>query len=204
LETKKKIIEIATEQFMRFGVRSVKMDDIARQAGISKKTIYQEFSDKNQLVLETFSVALQQDKCMMDQFPQLKDGVIEHLIGMSDYMRKRFADMNPMVINEIQRYYPEAWQLFEDFKQNHVFDEIVGLLEKGINEGIFRPEIDPHIIAMMRLEQMMVSFDPVKYPPSKYNMVDLQIEIFEHFLFGIFSEKGREAYLKQKTYQNEK
>jgi len=180
------------------------MDDIARQAGISKKTIYQEFSDKNQLVYETFFTALQQDKCMMDQFPQLKDGVIEHLIGMSDYMRKRFSDMNPMVMNEIQRYYPEAWQVFEEFKQNHVFEEIVGLLEKGIAEGIFRPEIDPKIIAMMRLEQMMVTFDPVKYPASKYDLVDLQIEIFEHFLFGIFSEKGREAYLKQKTDQNEK
>jgi len=204
LETKKKIVEVATEQFMRFGVRSVTMDDIARQAGVSKKTIYQEFSDKNQLVFETFSTALQQDKCMMDQFPQLKDGVIEHLIGMSDYMRKRFADMNPMVMNEIQRYYPEAWQVFEEFKQNHVFEEIVGLLEKGIVEGIFRPEIDPQIIAMMRLEQMMVTFDPVKYPPSKYDLVDLQIEIFEHFLFGIFSEKGREAYLKQKINQHEK
>lgn len=204
METKKKIVEVATEQFMRYGVRSVTMDDIARQAGISKKTIYQEFSDKNQLVLETFSTALQQDKCMMDQFPQVKDGVIEHLIGMSDYMRKRFADMNPMVMNEIQRYYPEAWQVFEEFKQNHVFQEIVGLLEKGISEGIFRPEIDPQIIAMMRLEQMMLSFDPIRYPASKFNMADLQVEIFEHFLFGIFSEKGREAYLKQKTDQHEK
>ncbi|KEO74748.1 TetR/AcrR family transcriptional regulator [Anditalea andensis] len=204
METKKKIIEVATEQFMRYGIRSVTMDDIARQAGISKKTIYQEFSDKNQLVLETFSTALQEDKCMIEQFPQVKDGVIEHLIGMSDYMRKRFADMNPMAMNEIQRYYPEAWQVFEEFKQNHVFQEIVSLLEKGISEGIFRSEIDPQIIAMMRLEQMMTNLDPVKYPASKYNMADLQIEIFEHFLFGIFSEKGREAYLKQKTDQNEK
>ena len=189
---------------MRFGVRSVTMDDIARQAGVSKKTIYQEFSDKNQLVYDTFSRALENDKCIMDNFPQLKDGVIEHMTGMATYIRERFGDMNPLVLNEIQRYYPEAWQLFEDFKENHIYEEIVGVLEKGKEEGFFRPEIDTRILAMMRLEQMMFSWDPVKFPPSKFNAVDLQIEIFEHFLFGIFTEKGRKAYLKQKTQHNEK
>ena len=184
---------------MRFGVRSVTMDDIARLAGVSKKTIYQEFSDKNQLVYETFSRALDHDKCIMEKFPQLKDGVIEHMTGMATYIRERFGDMNPLVLNEIQKYYPEAWQLFEDFKENHIYEEIVGVLEKGVEEGFFRPEIDTRIIAMMRLEQMMFSWDPVKFPPSKFNAVDLQIEIFEHFLFGIFTEKGRKAYLKQKT-----
>lgn len=204
METKDKIIETATEQFMRFGVRSVTMDDIARQAGVSKKTIYQEFSDKNQLVYDTFSRALENDKCIMEKFPQLKDGVIEHMTGMATYIRERFGDMNPLVLNEIQRYYPEAWQLFEDFKENHIYEEIVGVLEKGKEEGFFRPEIDTRILAMMRLEQMMFSWDPVKFPPSKFNAVDLQIEIFEHFLFGIFTEKGRKAYLKQKTQHNEK
>jgi len=204
LETKNKIIETATEQFMRYGVRSVTMDDIARLAGVSKKTIYQEFSDKNQLVYETFSRALDEDKCMMEKFPQLKDGVIEHMTGMATYIRERFGDMNPLVLNEIQKYYPEAWQLFEDFKENHIYEEIVGVLEKGVEEGYFRPEIDTRIIARMRLEQMMFSWDPVKFPPSKFNPVDLQIEIFEHFLFGIFTEKGRKAYLTQKIQQNEK
>ncbi len=92
---------------MHLGVRSVTMDDIARQAGVSKKTIYQEFSDKNQLVFESFSTALEEDKCKMENLPQLNEGVIEHLIGLSNYMRKRFGDMNPLVMNEIQRYHPQ-------------------------------------------------------------------------------------------------
>jgi AcrR family transcriptional regulator len=198
LDTRNKIIETAAEQFMRFGVRSVTMDDIARLAGMSKKTIYQEFSDKNQLVYETFSAALERDKCMMENFP-LNEGTIEHLVGLSTYIRKRFADINPLVLNELQRYFPQCWQLFEDFKHSHIFKEVVQVLEKGKKEGFFRPEINNEIIALLRLEQMMITFDPIKFPPSKYNMVDLQIEIFEHFLHGIFTEKGREAYLKQKN-----
>ncbi|MBW3469392.1 TetR/AcrR family transcriptional regulator [Arthrospiribacter ruber] len=204
METREKIIETATEQFMRFGVRSVTMDDIARQAGVSKKTIYQEFSDKNQLVYETFEKAIQEDKCHVERFPQSKIGVIEHLVQLSRYMRERFANLNPMVLNEIQRYFPQSWQLFENFKRDFVLQEIIELLEEGKKQGFFRPEINSEILGLMRLEQMMLSFDPIKFPPAKYNIVDLQLEIFEHFLYGIFTEKGKEAYLNQKnTAQHE-
>ncbi|RPA67813.1 TetR/AcrR family transcriptional regulator [Cyclobacteriaceae bacterium YHN15] len=198
MEARDKIIEIAKDQFMRFGVRSVTMDDIARQAGVSKKTIYHEFADKNQLVYDTFSSALEEDIIRMEDLPKIKDGIIEHLVGLTHFIRKRFADMNPLVMNEIQRYFPQCWRLFEDFKHGHILKEITELLEKGKEEGFFRPEINTEIIALMRLEQMMVIFDPIKFPPSKYNQVELQLQIFEHFLHGIFTDKGREAYLNQK------
>lgn len=198
MDTKDKIIETATEQFMRFGVRSVTMDDIARMAGVSKKTIYQEFMDKNQLVYETFAAAIEQDKKMMDLIPKYQDGVIDHLLGLSAFIRKRFSDFNPMVLNEIQRYFPQCWQLFEEFKNKHIVNEIMALLEKGKSEGVIRKEINSEIIALMRMEQMMLTFDPLKFPTSKYNLVELQLQIFEHFLYGIFTDKGKEAYLNQK------
>ncbi len=109
--------------------------------------------------------------------------------------------MNPFVMNEIQRYYPQCWKLFEDFKHTHIYSMIVGLLDKGKEQGYFRPEINTDIIALMRLEQMMLIFDPLKFSPSKYNLLEFQMEIFEHFLYGIFTEKGRNAYLKQKNHQ---
>jgi TetR/AcrR family transcriptional regulator, cholesterol catabolism regulator len=199
LDTRSKIIEVAKEQFTHLGVRTVTMDEIARLAGVSKKTIYQEFTDKNSLVLEAFTAILDEDKCMMKQFPQMEDGIIEHLISLSNYIRKRFSDLNPMVMNEIQRYYPQCWALFEDFKKKGIQKEIMNLLEKGIEKGYFRPEIDTRIMSMVRIEQLMISFDPIKFPPSQYNLADLQIELFEHFLFGIFTEKGREAYLQMKN-----
>lgn len=199
METKEKILETAEELFMKFGVRSVTMDDIARQAGISKKTIYQEFADKNQLVFETFSKALNKDKCWMGKNLTLEEGVISHMVGMSIYIRQRFADFNPLVMNEIQRYYPQCWQLFEDFKQQFVFKLLVGVLEKGKEEGVFRPEINSEILAYLRMEQMNSLFDPLKFPPSKFNLIELHLEVFEHFLFGILTEFGKQAYLNQKN-----
>lgn len=198
METKEKIIETAEDLFMKFGVRSVTMDDIARQAGISKKTIYQEFADKNQLVFETFSQALEKDKCRLEEYPGIDQGVIAHMVGMSAYIRKRFADFNPLVMNEIQRYFPQCWQLFEDFKQEFVFKEIVEVLDKGKEEGVFRAEINSEILAYLRMEQMDSLFDPIKFPPSKFNLIELHLEVFEHFLYGILTESGKQAYLNQK------
>lgn len=198
VDTKEKIIETATEQFMRYGIRSVTMDDIARMAGVSKKTIYQEFTDKNQLVYETFDSAIRNDKKAMEQIPKFQDGVIDHLLGLTAYIRRRFSDFNPMILNEIQRYFPQCWQLFEEFKNKHIVNEIIELLEKGKSEGVIRTEINSEIIALMRMEQMMLTFDPLKFPPSKYNQVELQLHIFEHFLYGIFTDKGKMAYQNQK------
>jgi len=203
LENREKIIETAKEQFMRFGVRSVTMDDIARLTGMSKKTIYQEFSDKNQLVFESFSSALNEDIHSLGNIPKINDGVIEHLVGLTAHIRRKFADMNPLVLNEIQRYFPQCWQLFEQFKKEHVLREITDLLEKGKEEGFFRHEINTELMALIRMEQMLMTFDPIKFPLSKFNPVELQLEIFEHFLYGIFTEKGREAYLNQKKKYNE-
>ena len=203
MDTKEKIIEIANEQFKRYGLRSVTMDDIARMAGISKKTIYQEFADKNQLVLEVFAREIDKDRQVISCVPETDDDVIQHLVGLSTYIRERFADINPMVLNELQRYYPQCWQMFEEFKNNHIYTEIVDVLEKGKRQGYFRAELNTEIIARTRMEQMMSTFDPIKFPPSKFNQVELQIELFEHFLYGIFTDKGREAYHKQKKQTNE-
>ncbi|MCH7400456.1 TetR/AcrR family transcriptional regulator [Belliella kenyensis] len=201
MDTREKIIVSAGEQFMKYGIRSVTMDDIARLAGVSKKTVYQEFADKNQLVLFVFKQELENDQCRIDELPANSEEVIDHLIKLSNYLRKRFSEMNPFILNEIQRYYPECWQLFEEFKTKHIHAEIKEILEKGVDAGYFRPEINIEIITAMRIEQMTSLFDPVKFPPSVYDMGQLHMEVFEHFIFGLFTEKGKNTYLKKKTNQ---
>lgn len=142
METRKRILEIATEQFTRYGVRAVTMEDIARQAGVSKKTIYQEFSDKRDLVKEAFEKILEEDRCKLAFILEAEDGVIEHLVKTSKMMRERLQNMNPMVILEIQKYFPEAWKVFETFKIEVIMNDLVKVIEKGKELGYFRAEID--------------------------------------------------------------
>jgi TetR/AcrR family transcriptional regulator, cholesterol catabolism regulator len=197
LETRKRILEIATEQFARYGVRAITMEDIARQAGISKKTIYQEFEDKRDLVKEVFSKILEEDRKRLTCILEKEDGVIEHLVQTSKMMRERLSSINPMVILEVQKYFPEAWKMFETFKENTIQPDLVNVLEKGKELGYFRPEIDSQILARVRMNQVTSAFDPANFTNTEFNFVEEQMVLLDHFLHGIFTEKGRQAYQSQ-------
>jgi TetR/AcrR family transcriptional regulator, cholesterol catabolism regulator len=200
--TRTRILEIATEQFSRYGVRTVTMEDIARQAGISKKTIYQEFADKKDLVKEAFEVILQKDKEKLTFILESEDGVIEHLVKTSKMMRERLENMNPMVIMEIQKYFPEAWKMFEEFKEKSIMKDLVNVIERGKELGYFRPEIDSTILAKARINQITSAFDPDNFSRADYNLAEEQMVLMDHFLHGIFTEKGRQAYTTQQAIED--
>ena len=202
METRRKILEIARDQFSRYGVRTVTMEELARMAGISKKTIYQEFLDKKDLVREVFRNILEEDRQKMIYILEQEDGVIDHLVKMSHIMRERLSSMNPMVIMEIQKYFPEAWKMFEEFKLQTIKNDLINVMEKGKKLGYFREEIDTAILAKARLDQINSAFDPANFANPEYNFVEEQLVLMDHFLHGIFTEKGREAYTSQKAIEN--
>jgi TetR/AcrR family transcriptional regulator, cholesterol catabolism regulator len=197
VETRQRILDVATEQFARFGVRTITMEDLARQVGISKKTIYQEFEDKKDLVKEVFARILEEDRRRLAFIAEQGDGVIEHLVQTSKMMRERLTSINPLVILEVQKYFPEAWKIFESFKEETIQTDLVKVLEKGKELGYFRKEIDSKVLAKVRISQITSAFDPRSFADVEYNLVEEQMIILDHFLHGIFTEKGREAYLFQ-------
>ncbi len=191
---REKILETSLDQFTRFGVRSVTMDDIARRLGISKKTIYQDFKDKKDLVVSSFRKMLHEDHEIVTSLLEEEDGVIENLLTTSRMMRERLTNMNPMVILEIQKYFPEVWDLFQDFKENVIRKDIYRVLEKGKSLGYFREEINSEILSMVRVNQINSIFESREFRDGKISLLDVQLEIMDHFLHGIFTSKGREAY----------
>ena len=202
MEVRQRILEVAIAQFARFGVRTITMEDLARQVGVSKKTIYQEFEDKKDLVKAVFETILIEDTKRLDFISGQLDGVIEHLVNTSKMMRERLTSINPLVILEIQKYFPEAWSYFESFKEDVIKADLINVLERGKALGYFRPEIDSHILAKVRLSQITQAFDPNNFADPSYNLVEEQMIVLDHFLHGIFSEKGRQAYLTQKDLLN--
>ena len=194
---REKILEIASEQFSQYGVRAITMEDIARLAGISKKTIYQEFKDKKELVMETFSLALKEDQESLNKILEQEDGVIEHLIFTSRMVRARLATLNPMVLLEIQKYFPDVWEMFNEFKEKVIVTDIVNVIEKGKRLGYFRPEINAKILAIMRVNQITTAMNTANFDKDVDNIVTLHMAMMDHFLHGIFTEKGRQAYFEK-------
>jgi TetR/AcrR family transcriptional regulator, cholesterol catabolism regulator len=199
LETREKILEIAKDQFSRYGLRAVTMEDLARSVGISKKTIYQEFADKKDLVKEVFAKILEEDRKKMVSILEGEDKVIEHLVRMSQLMRERLSSINPLVILEMQKYFPDAWKIFEDFKVNCLQEDLIKVLDRGKELGYFRPEIDSKIMAKVRINQVNSMFDPENFINPDFNLVEEQMVLLDHFLHGIFTEKGRESFNSKKA-----
>ncbi|MEP0713169.1 TetR/AcrR family transcriptional regulator [Algoriphagus sp.] len=194
-----KILEIASEQFSQYGVRAITMEDIARLAGISKKTIYQEFKDKKELVKDAFKMVLDVDQSELNKFLEGEDGVIEHLVYTSKMVRERLSKLNPMALLEIQKYFPEVWEMFNTYKEEVIVTDIVAVLEKGKILGYFRPEINTRILATMRIDQISSAMNPQNTFKKEFSLFTLHIEMLDHFLHGIFTEKGRQAYFQKQN-----
>lgn len=194
MEIKSRIIIKARELFFRYGVKSVTMDDIASELGISKKTIYLHFEDKDELVHQMMLIEMDCDKSDWEELGNTSKNVIEKTVRSMDLFKQAFAEINPSAFFDIKKYHPKTWQLFEEHKQNFILESIIKDLKEGIEQGYFRPEIRVDILAKMRLEQIEIGFDPHAFPGNKYSVVEIELTMLDHFFRGIMTEKGLQVY----------
>jgi AcrR family transcriptional regulator len=199
IEIKDKILKGAEELFMRYGIRSVSMDDIARHLAVSKKTLYQHFADKDELVLMVSRSHLNRN---IQQFDSIRDesrNVIEELGKISVCMKANMETMNPSLLFDLQKFHPKAWSEWIAFKNHYIHDSVVRNLSKGLEEGYIRPNVNPEIMATMRIELVQLAFNNDIFPPNKFNLAEVQDQLFDHFVYGIVTDKGRTLYEKQKN-----
>lgn len=194
LEIKDRIIAKARELFFRYGVKSVTMDDIASDLGISKKTIYQHFEDKDDIVHQMMQIEMANDKCEWEDLEKVTKNVIEKSVKSMDFFKQAFTEINPSAFFDIKKYHPKTWELFQEHKQNFILASIIKDLKEGIEEGYFRPEINVEILAKMRLEQIEIAFDPHLFPANKFSVVEVEVTMLDHFFRGIMTERGLKVY----------
>ncbi len=194
MEIKERIIAKAREQFFRYGVKSVTMDDIASELGISKKTIYLHFEDKDDIVHQLMLSEMEQDKCDWEALNGSSQNVIEKTMKSMDIFKQTFTEINPSTFFDIKKYYPKTWEAFQEHKQNYILGAIRQDLLEGIEQGFFRPDVKVDILAKMRLEQIELGFDPQIFPPNKFSIVEVELTMLDHFIRGVLTEKGLEVY----------
>jgi AcrR family transcriptional regulator len=198
LELKDKILKGAEELFMRFGVRSISMDDIARHLSVSKKTLYQHFEDKEELIMMVSKSHLERDQKEFESIRDKSKNPIEELALFSVCMKKDMETLNPSLLYDLQKFHPKAWGVWLDFKNNYIIQSVVRNLKQGIADGYIRPEVDPQVLAIIRVELVQMGFNPEIFPQDKFKLTEVQLQIFDHFVFGLVTDKGRKLYLKYK------
>jgi AcrR family transcriptional regulator len=198
-----RIIQGGEELFLTAGIKSVTMDDIAKHLGMSKKTIYQFFKDKNELVIALVKKKLQEDEDQICSLIAKSENVIEEMINMMKCSEEIFSRINPIVIHDLQKYHPDAWKHFQNFKADVIVHTLELLLTKGIHQGYIRPDIDVKIMARMRVHQVEMGFNASIFPVAEFSTWKVQYQLLEHFNFGICTLKGYKLLNEYKNIANE-
>ena len=201
VETGLRIQQKAHELFMQYGLRSVSMDDIANSLGISKKTIYQYYADKDELVDAVIDAEFAKNENICEFDRQNSKNAIDEIFMAMDKVVEMFSRMNPSLVFDMQKYYPKAFQKFHKHKNDYLYNIIRDNVIRGINEELYRSEINVDIISRFRVESIMMPFNPEFYTKMKYNMAEIEEEFIIHFLFGMASPKGYKMIVK---YQQER
>jgi TetR/AcrR family transcriptional regulator, cholesterol catabolism regulator len=191
------IITKVTQLYMKYGIRSVTMDDVARELGISKKTLYLHFKDKDELVL---NVVEHYTSLMFSEIEKSLKGngnAIENLLRMSRVMSNVLKQVNLSVTYDLQKYYPQIWTKIAVSRRDHIFQRVKANMLQGIKEGLYRTDLDVDILAYLYLFRTESSqlFDMMD--EKKFSFENIFKAIFIYHIRGIANKKGIE-YLEKK------
>ena len=183
---------------MRYGIRSVTMDDIARELGISKKTLYQHFVDKDDLVKKIVEYFLSRQECEIKGLCNPDMNAIDVLLVISKYLTRQMSEINLSVNYDLQKYHPESWKLAENYRETNMLNNIRQNIVNGIQQGLYRDDFNIDIIA----KSYILRFNPddniqdwVK--SSGITFEEMFQTLFIYHIRGIANKNGLD-YLEQK------
>lgn len=199
MDLRKSILAKARTMFMRYGIRSVTMDDLARDLGISKKTLYQHIENKADLIKKVFEYDIETEKALVENLVKTAPNAIEEILGIAKYVISQLRELSSTVIYDLQKYYGESWRKMESLHTEFTTETIKKNLERGINEGLYRKELDIDIIAKLYAGKTSLVIDEETFPLKNYNKENLFRVYINYHLHGIVSKKGLDYLNERKT-----
>jgi len=196
MEIKNKILAKSEELFLKYGLKSVTMDDLAKELGVSKKTLYQFVDNKADLIQQIIHAHIESEKALMVQLQKESEDAVEEMIEVARYSIKEVRKLTPTLIYDLQKYYQDTWQLIQNLHRVHTYRMIKDNIERGIAQGVYRPDINPDIIAKIYVLSTLAVIDENAFPLKTYNKEQLFIEFIKYHLQGITSERGLVLYKK--------
>ncbi|MEO7174400.1 MAG: TetR/AcrR family transcriptional regulator [Saprospiraceae bacterium] len=188
--------------FMRYGIRSVTMDDIARELGISKKTLYKFVDNKEDLITMITTEHLRRERNIVDCIHIEAKDPIHEFINIVDHLIVQIQGMSQSTMYDLQKYYKENWNSFECFQREFVLNRVQENLKKGVEMGLYRSNINVDIIARFYISKPMTLLDEQLFPSKQFDKPTLLKNYLVYHIHGIATAKGLELfheYLNEKT-----
>lgn len=180
----------AEELFFTYGLKSVSMDDIAKETGVSKKTIYQFFDDKNAIVSAIISKLIEEQQRELGNSLSKSENAIHEVVLISESLKALIIKIKPIILYDLNKYFPECWKVMKAFKEEDLKTALANNLRKGLGQGLYRENLDFDTICQFSLVQFSSFFEPENYPNTTFQISKVIERVTEVFLFGIASDKG--------------
>ncbi|MBS3915458.1 MAG: TetR/AcrR family transcriptional regulator [Bacteroidetes bacterium] len=193
MEQVRKVIDTAWGMFKRFGVRSVSMDDVAREMSISKKTLYRCFRDKNELITKTMDHDLEVIEAGVDKVLSEETNPVHQVIRIAHFVSSYLKEINPSMIYDLQKYHPEIYAHFTNYRQNTFINKVLGNIKAGIQQGFYRDDLEQNTTAYLYLCLMNHGPETLIQMNKEASYADFYLEIIKYHLNAICTPKGLEV-----------
>ncbi|HAN18985.1 MAG: hypothetical protein A2X13_11680 [Bacteroidetes bacterium GWC2_33_15] len=193
------ILEKVTALYMKYGIKSITMDDIARELGISKKTLYLYVENKNDLVEKVVDYVTNQKECDFNNIDKKEMNAIEKLLEVNMHIIKTMKDYNPATEYDLKKYYPELYAKIHTLRKERMHQSILENIKKGKEEGLYRAELKEEIIARLQVSRFMNMHEDEIFSQNDIQRSEFIHELFIYHIHGIANAKGLE--ILEKTLQ---
>ncbi|HQW06904.1 MAG: TetR/AcrR family transcriptional regulator [Flavobacteriales bacterium] len=193
----KQIIEQAGKLFMRLGIRSVNMDDVAQHLRVSKKTLYQFFKDKNDLVESIVKSICDDNRTNITAICGKGLNAIDENFEIAHFIALQLGQIHPSVHFDLQKYHAAAWDLLERTERANIHSCVTSNMEKGMKEGLYRKDLNIPVIARIYIARFDALCDGELFPKDEYDPQNVTWEMFRYHIRGIASDKGMKYLMKK-------
>ena len=197
------ILNKAKDLFFTYGLKSVSMDDIAKDAGVSKKTIYKDFEAKSALVQHlVLNLLGVHTEALKNCAATAKDAIDEVVL----YTQRPFdsiALINQSFFYELEKFFPVEWKQVTEHRKQVLVPSILSNLEKGIAEDLYRSDLNLQLVAEVRVQQILTALNPRTFNERKLQGSQLILQLSELYLQSIATPKGKKLIHKYLNKNNE-
>lgn len=189
-EKRQQLLLHANQLFLKYGIKSVSMDDLARDLGISKKTIYQYVKNKRDLITQVLINHVEMEKSYIDKVNKEAKDAVGALLLTAEMVKEQLRSLSPTTLYDLQKYYKKEWDLLHEFQYEHIYKCTRENIVRGIEEGLYREDLDIDIISKIYVGAAHNLLDEKMFDPKKYKLEKVYIEMLKYHFSGIATKKG--------------
>ncbi|MBF9253040.1 TetR/AcrR family transcriptional regulator [Pontibacter sp. 172403-2] len=184
------ILEEILRIFKAEGIEANSEADIIRKLDIRPTTYQELFSGKADMVKQVARFDMEQQRREHDRFLATAQSPIEEIMLLLQDGINNIKQTSPLYIMDLQRHYPEVWQLALDHLNSYSYHQISGIINNGILQNLFRRDINIQLVTKIILEQLPMMLNPAIFPPDKYNLGEVFRSIYLYYVRGICTDSG--------------